>query len=311
MGKASWTIDEENKLCKLYRDGVPIADISREVGHSPSGVVYKVQQLGLTNNHIRKNDINYKAVYQNYDWCFEHYIEKGMCYEDMAEIANTTPRTIQKWCSEKHGINAKTYSSLKRLTYKQKMLIMAGVLGDGHICVRENEPMYIESHADNQKDYLFWKYEILEDVCKHFPTHYDSKVRHMNGKDYLCQPYYKFNTRILDDIDNIRSMSKSSIIKSLDNFGMSLFFLDDAYRSKTNWIICVASFTDEEKRLFIEVCGEKFSLVGKSLKDTDYISFTSDSSRKIDSMILEVIPNDLDIVKDKIISKNRGDNEIQ
>ena len=228
----------------------------------------------------------------------------------MAEIANTTPRTIKKWGSEKQKKKKKTYSSLKRLTYKKKMLIMAGVLGDGHICARENEPMYIESHADNQKDYLFWKYKILKDVCKHFPTHYDSKVRHMNGRNYLCQPYYKFNTRILDDIGNIRLMSKSDIIKSLDNFGISLFFLDDAYRSKTNWIICVASFTYEEKRLFIEICSEKFNLIGKHLKDTNYISFTSDSSKKIDSMILEVIPNDLDIVKDKIISKNRENNEI-
>lgn len=311
MGKTTWTDDEINKLHELYKDGLSIDDISKEVGHSPDGVTYKVQQLGLTNKYIRKNNTNYKADYQNYDWCFKHYIEMGMNYDSMAEIANTTPRTIQKWCSEKHGINTKTYSTLKKLTYKQKMLIMAGVLGDGHICARKNEPMYIESHAYNQKDYLFWKFEILEDICKHPPTFYDSKIRHINNEDYVCQPYYKFNTRILDDIGEIRAMSKSDIIKSLDSFGMSLFFLDDAYRSRTNWIICVASFTDEEKRLFIEICSEKFNLIGKPLKDTNYISFTSDSSKKIDSMILEVIPNDLDIVKDKIISKNRGNNEIQ
>ncbi len=309
MGKTTWTIDEENKLCELYRDGVPITAISRAVGHSPGGVTYKVQQLGLTNNYIRKNNINYKADYQNYDWCFEHYIEKGMCYEDMAEIANTTPRTIQKWCSEKHGINAKTYSALKKITDKQKMLIMAGVLGDGHICARKNEPMYIESHANNQKDYLFWKYEILKDICKHPPTFYDSKIRHMNNKDYMCQPYYKFNTRILDDIGNIRSMSKSDIIELLDEFGLALFFLDDAYRSKTNWVLCVASFADDEKQLFIDMCNERFDLIGKLQKDVNYISFTSDSSKRIDSIILDIIPNELDIVKDKITSKGIDINE--
>lgn len=311
MGKITWSEDEVRRLHELYKDGVSIAEISKELRHSIDGVIYKTQEQGLTSKYIRKNNINYKAEYQDYDWCFYHYVVMGMDYDGMAKIANTTPRTIQKWCSEKHGINAKTYSTLKKLTDKQKMLIMSGVLGDGHICSRENEPMYIESHADNQKDYLFWKYEILKDVCKHPPTFYDSKIRRMNDKDYVCQPYHKFNTRILDDIGSIRLMSKSDIIKSLDSFGMSLFFLDDAYRSNTNWIICVASFTDEEKRLFIEICSEKFNLIGKPLKDTNYISFTSDSSKKLDSMILEVIPNDLDIVKDKIISKNRGNNEIQ
>lgn len=309
MGKTTWSEDEVRRLHELYKGGVSVAEISKELGHSIDGVIYKTQKQGLTSKYIRKNSINYKAVYQDYDWCFNHYVVMGMDYDSMAKIADTTPRTIQKWCSEKHGINAKTYSALKKLTDKQKMLIMAGVLGDGHICARENEPMYIESHANNQKDYLFWKYEILKDICKHPPTFYDSKIRHMNNKDYMCQPYYKFNTRILDDIGNIRTMSKSDIIELLDEFGLALFFLDDAYRSKTNWVLCVASFTDDEKQLFIDMCNERFDLIGKLQKDVNYITFTSDSSKRIDSIILGIIPNELDIVKDKIMSKGIDINE--
>ena len=81
----------------------------------------------------------------------------------------------------------------------------------------------------------------------------------------------------------------------------SLHLLDDGCRCKSNWELCVASFTNEEKLRYIEVCKAKFDIEPYITSDVRYMKFRAEDSRKIDKMILQNIPNDLDIVKYKIL----------
>ena len=99
-------------------------------------------------------------------------------------------------------------------------------------------------------------------------------------------------------------MNKIDIIKQLNEFGIAIHILDDGNRSNSNWYVCVAAFTQEEKNLYVNVCKSNFGLNCKTIKDDRYIEFDAPSSRKIDDIILSNIPNDLDIVQYKIINKD-------
>lgn len=304
MGKDLWTENEVSTLIDLYSRKVDVSEISRILNRTYAAVTRKADVLGINKQYIKKNNPSFKAVYQNYDWCYERYIDKGMTHKEMADEAGCSLRVMQKWCSERHGLNARTFKKYKKLSDKQKQLIMFSLLGDGHIDKREKSPLFIVSHAENQKDYLFWKYNILKDVCATEPSYYkESIVSFGTDNEYLCKPFYRLGTRIINDLIPIRSMSRSDIIRELNKFGIMIHLLDDGYRSNSNWQVCVAAFTDEEKELYILTCRERLSLDCHALKDNRYIEFTAQSSRAIDDIILSILPSDMDIVKYKIINK--------
>lgn len=297
-----WSNEEIETLIELYSKNAKISDIAKQLGRTEGAVSSKAQHIGITSNIIKPNNPNFKAIYQDYDWCYERFINKGMSMQEMADEAGTTVRTIQKWCSEKHRLNDWTFKTEKKLNDLQKQIVMFGRLGDGHIDKREDQPMYIEVHAENQKDYLFWKWSILKDICNHEPVYYPNNNKCFNGTVYEVQPTYRLNTRTVYDLKPIRNMSRTEIISKLNELGLSLHLLDDGYRSKSNWQLCLAEYTKDEVNLYIDICQNRFGLKAKVLKDERYIQFTADSSRLIDSIILNNIPNELDIVQQKIIN---------
>lgn len=300
-----WTEEEVVQFENLYKQGYSFENISKIMGIEMSIIAHKSSRLKIGNNYMRSNNPNFKAIYQDYDWCFERFINRGMTHQEMADECGASLRVIQKWCSEKHRINKDTFKELKKLNKIQYELIMFGRLGDGHIDKRENEPMYIESHSEGERDYIFWKYSILKDLCNNEPKRYESRYKSFGSeKKYMCQPFYRLNTRTINHLKEIRNMKRIDIIKRLNEFGLSLHILDDGYRDKL-WELCLAEYTDEEVELYLNICKEKFGIYGKREKDNRYVRFDAPSSRKIDEIILKNIPNDLDIIHKKIIDNEK------
>lgn len=249
-----------------------------------------------------KNNSNYKAVYQDYDWCYQKYIGEGLNHNEMAREAGCTVRVIEKWCTEKHKLNQKYRQTHKKINDIQSDLIIGSLLGDGHIDKRDTQPIFIVSHAVNQKDYIYWKYEILKDLCNLEPVYYPEKEKHYQGsKTYISNPFYRLCTRIYDDLIKYRSIPKLELIHKLNEFSFCIWILDDGYRGKSNWQLCIA----EMENLYNDIeyiLNKKFNIKCKQEKDKRYIRFNAESSRKIDEIILKNIPNELDIVQYKIIN---------
>ena len=209
--------------------------------------------LKLGDKYMRSNNPKFKAPYQDYDWCYERYINKGMSHQEMADECGASLRVIQKWCCEIHKLNARTFKENKEMTDKQYQIILFGTLGDGHIDKRENQPLYIESHAIDEKEYLFWKYDQLKDLCNSPPKYY-KEIYSQFGTDkyYLCQPYYRVETRIINQLKEIREMARIDKINRLNEFGLSLHVLDDGNR-RDHWQLCLAEYSQEEIDLYIKI----------------------------------------------------------
>ena len=301
-----WTKNEEKLLEELYKNGYSYDEISHRMKKSVNSINSRCFELGLGKKYIRSNNPNFKAVYQDYDWCYERYINQGMTHQEMADECGASLRVIQKWCADIHGLNSRTFKNHKTLSNIQYQIVLFGTLGDGHIDKRKTQPMYIECHSIEEKDYLFWKYGILKNLCNSEPKYHDGQYNDFNSnKLYWCNPFYRFETRIINQLKGIREMPRIEKIKRLNEFGLSLHCLDDAHRDKSSWELCLAEYTQEEIDLYIKICRDNFELKAIQKKDKRYIRFDADSSRKIDLIILQNIPNNLDIIKKKILNNSK------
>lgn len=305
MKKTTWTEDEIKILEEEYSKYSSTKDIVECLPNkSISAILSKASKLGLTRKYIRKNNANYKAIYKDYDWFFDRYITKNMTLQEMADEANVTLRVIEKWADEKHHINKHTYKALKKLSDLQKEIITVGIIGDGHIDKRIDQPMYIESHSIDEKDYIFWKYEILKDLCNKEPVYYpESYVDFSGNKHYLCNPYYRINTKIICELAEIRDKSHIEIIQGLTELQVCLLFLDDGSRNDA-WELCVAEWDIDEINELIYVLDVKYRLRLRKKKDIRYVTLDAISSKRLDEYILKNIPNDLDIVHKKILNNS-------
>lgn len=313
MGKQTWTKDQEEYLEKLYSEYILLDEIVKKINlysgiiRTRSAVSSKANKMGLTKKYMKPNNPNFKAIYQDYDWYYKHFVEMGMNHEQMAELANCTKRVIEKWGQEKHNIDLYTRMKNKTLNSIQYDLIIGSLLGDGHIDRREDFPLFIISHAENQKDYLYYKYTIVQDLCEMTPTKYEGKKQHKIINSVCdCQDFYRFNTRTYYSLKPFREMSKIDLINQLNEYSFSIWMLDDGHcEEKGYWELCAPLETDEERFMLINVLFDKFGITAINQKDNRYFRFHTEDSFKITKMILSNIPNQLDIIQDKIFSKKK------
>ena len=251
-----------------------------------------------------KTDPRFKAIYQDYNWCYQKYVIEGLNHNEMAKEAGCSKRVIEKWCQEKHQLTQKYRQENKTISLLQKDLIIGSMLGDGHIDKRETQPVFIVSHAENQKDYLYYKYEILKDLCSKEPSYIEGGEREFKIGIYECQPGYRICTRIYDAFKEYRNKSYTYFLNLMNEYSLSIWILDDGFRAKSNWQLCVAEYTQDDIKCTLDILKNKYNIIGWQNKDIRYLTFDAPSSRKIDEIILNNILNDLDVIKYKITENN-------
>ena len=275
-----------------------------------NAVSNKAASLGFSQKYIKPNSAKFKAIYQDYDWCYEHYVNQGLNHEEMAKEANCTKRVIEKWCEEKHHIDTYLRMKEKTLSQLQYDLIIGSLLGDGHIDKREKYPLFIVSHAENQKDYLYYKYNIMKNMCEMTPTKYDGKKQCQIVNSLCdCQDFYRFNTRTYYSLKQFRDMTKIDLINKLNEYSFSIWMLDDGHCNKKGyWELCIPLDSDEERTKMKQILNDKFDIEAIEQKDSRYFKFHTEDSYKISKIILRNVPNNLDIIQYKILNKKKYKN---
>ena len=299
-----WTKEEVELLKEMYERGDSCEEIAKAVHHGAKGIRGKAVSMGFERKIFSKHDPRMTAIYKDKNWCYDRYIVKHKSYDEMAAEANCSKRVIEKWCSDVYGYNLHTYRHFARLTHIEREIVMSGRLGDGHI-TKGDKPLYIEVHAEDQKEYLYWKYEQLKTIQTSPPKITLGSVKFFNGKGYNCQNSYRLSTAVLDELGEIRDMSKIDIIDNLTELGVALYFLDDASRSYSNWSLCTGVLTDDEVEHLIAVLCDRFGITMWRNKDKRYATVDAPSSNIIDGFIVKNLPRDMDIIQHKIYKKSK------
>lgn len=319
MGRKLFSAEEDTYLEYLCSLGNGINNDTTEMFNKKFGsnrtkgsLASRVSRLGIAKKYPSKYSCYNKERYQDYDWYYDMFVNKGFDHDDMAKELGVTKRVIEKWGQEKHHITIDIRRKEKQLSSIQRDLINGSLLGDGHIC--KTNHFFVVSHADNQKDYLFYKYNIMKDLCSMEPSRYESTEKIFGDKIYMSKPFYRFNTRVYDAYNEFMNKTKIDLIDELNEFSFSIWMLDDGYcGNKKYWSLC-APLDKESSHVLIKCLKNKFGINARQRKDSRYFGFDINDSTIISDIILRNIPNDLDIVKYKILKDTESqedNNELQ
>lgn len=260
--------------------------------------------------------------YKNFDWCYEQFITQHKTVREVAKETGYKWRVLQKWAQEKFKLNMQEEHKNIQPTPKQLSLIYGGILGDG--CI-STEGQYYIGHCEKQKEYLEWQREELDSLCTgiyHVGFRIKAGHRQIFGKKINTQNFYQFSTRKLNSLKEIRLSGRQIdiAIDNLDHLGLSIYFLDDGSCSKTqgSWNLCCGILNRDQCEALNRKIEKLITAVGQlrwiknknsTLGGMYELRFKKKDSELISKMILNNIPNDLDIVKSKLAyynENNRG-----
>jgi hypothetical protein len=95
----------------------------------------------------------------------------------------------------------------------------------------------------------------------------------------------------------------------MNEYSLSIWVLDDGHRDD-KWELCVAQYTQDDIDFAISKLKNNYNLISyQSNSDKRYLKFDADSSRELDKIILNNIPNELDIIQYKIIHNDKIKNK--
>ena len=244
-----------------------------------------------------KNNPRYKAKYQDKEYLRCAFFEKGMTIKEIADECDCTTRVIEKWLVEVNEFKNLRRLETVELSDVQRSIVIGSLLGDGHIDKRFRYPLFVVSHAENQKDYLYWKYNIFKNLCNKPPLFVKGGLANIMGSMCNRQDSYRMVTRSYKAFSNLRELGKLQVIELFDELALSIWMLDDGHNDGCTWGIYYDQFTRDEKIKVVDILYKKFGINGYERKSDDrYLHFKRDSLEKINNIILRNIPNDLDVM---------------
>lgn len=121
------------------------------------------------------------------------------------------------------------------LTIEQKALIIGTLLGDGCIEKRKKNPRLRIDHASAQKEYVFWKYNILRNIATREPHILFEKDKR-SGKTFSR---WYFSTKAIPELElyyrlfyqNGKKIISANIADYLkEPLSLAVWLMDDGYK---------------------------------------------------------------------------------
>ena len=139
------------------------------------------------------------------------------------------------------------------LTQFQKSVIIGSLLGDGHLRTfpgRKNALLEI-NHSFKQKDYVDWRYGVLENVSASPP-----KARKGNGKRIA----YRFHSKQLPELSEFYRLFYGSGRKAIpdgltfDPITLAVWYIDDGSKcSEENYYLNTQQYSFEDQQKLIRM----------------------------------------------------------
>lgn len=151
------------------------------------------------------------------------------------------------------------------LTDFQRAIIVGTVLGDGSLIEtfsKNNLRLQID-HSIAQKEYVFWKYEILKSLVLTPPT-YQSKNRSWRFRT-ISHPELTEIGKLF--YQNRQKIVPQEIVSLLEPIGLAVWFMDDGSHDKRHrtFIINTQCFDYKGVNLLLQILKEKFNINQTSL----------------------------------------------
>lgn len=168
---------------------------------------------------------------------------------------------------------------LQKLFSKQQIdLIIGSLLGDARLECRSNGIRYPISarlkihHSDKQKDYVFWKYSVLQNIILKGPRRI--KVWHdpKRNKDHYS---WYFHTKTLSELGNLYhyfyknndKILPEDVFSFLTPMVLAIWFMDDGSNVGNGFTISTHCFAMKDQLRIIDFLKNKYSITVTIVKD--------------------------------------------
>lgn len=206
----------------------------------------------------------------------ELYKEKHLTMFEISELYHVDRTTISnklKMFEIDIDPTQRKYRILKAtpMNKTQKSMIIGSVLGDGSIISSERRlnSYFKVAHCEKQKDYLFWKKEILGNFVNTINKNIDKR-----GNSIM----YGFHTISHQELNRLRDMfydNNKKVIKEeiglyLDSLGLATWFMDDGSKSGrgNNYRLSTDGFSKDDNYRLQSILKSSFDLNVKVLEYT-------------------------------------------
>lgn len=203
----------------------------------------------------------------------------------------------------------------RKLSKKQKQLLIALLIGDGSI---SNNYVFKLSHSEKQREYLEWKIKLLNKYG----------IKNNGIKEYISTCGYNINKKVLYSqlsiIPTIKALRRTiyipkkiinrKLLNWLDPLGISIWYMDDGcinintskQRSSIQHTIKIATCVDEKTaniiiNYFIDVWNVKFRKFHEGSNTFSIASSSEEDCKKFISIVkpyIEEVPSLLYKIRD-------------
>jgi hypothetical protein len=160
----------------------------------------------------------------------------------------------------------------------QLQLILGSLLGDARLecrskSIRAKHTARLRIHqSDKQKDYVFWKYEKLDNIVAKGPRF--TKVWHdsKRNKDHYSWYFHTQSNEALGLIhklfyqNNIKVVPRD-LIEVLDPLGFAVWYMDDGSNNGSDITLNTHCFSNQEHRMIQDLFLNKFKIKTTIVKD--------------------------------------------
>lgn len=234
---------------------------------------------------------------------------KSICQQCGVEFEHW-PSEKRKFCSLNCAYKGRIIPTLFRankandfplITDPQRQLIWGSLLGDGSLekPLKGVNAYFRESHSVGQKEYLFYKAELLGSLCSKVGEHNRRgnygpqkqwKRQHEWGLHTHCHPWLTEMWWLF--YPNGHKIVPSFIFNELESFGLAMWYLDDGSVHSSGGKIATCNFTFDEVGRLAKLLQDKFWIEGLVRKEGEYpiIYITRSGFKRLRSVIQEFVP---------------------
>ena len=156
-------------------------------------------------------------------------------------------------------------------------VIVGSLLGDARLeCRSVGKRSLITArfrvhHGDKQKEYVFWKYEILKDFVSKTPT----EISWLNPKRNLQETSWYFHTKSLEELgslyhffykDKVKTLPEG-IFTLLNPRMVAIWFMDDGSNTGESFTLNTHGFSKEDQMRIVNFFKESFEIFPTIVKD--------------------------------------------
>lgn len=166
-----------------------------------------------------------------------------------------------------------------RFSAHQIDVLIGSLLGDARLECRSigaRSPVtarFRVHHGFKQKEYVFWKYEVMKDFVARVPK----ESSWTNDKRDLHEVSYYFHTKSLEELGvlyhyfykNGVKILPDDIFEILNPRMIAVWFMDDGSNNGASCTLNTHSFSVEDQVRIIDFLKEKFAIDSKIVKDRD------------------------------------------